>query len=135
MVDGLELQATMEKVEPLRAIHIHGRAQHLLCEGLLWPVVHGAHGKVGQCNLHMKRHGHHVADHDVHETIPVGGNRPIDDQVAKPVPEEYLTNALEPPSPPGWPLSWSLSSNKKDPGLHVQVETAKAENWIVQIWL
>lgn len=133
MVDGLKLQTTMEEVEPLRTVYIHGGAQHLLCEGLLWPMVHRAHGKVGKRNLYMKRHGHYVADHDVHKTIPVGRNRLVDDQVAKPVPEKYLSNAFKPPRPSSWPLSWSLPSNKEDPGLHVEVEAAKAENWVVQI--
>ena len=32
MMDGLELQASMEEVEPGRAVNVHGRAKHFLGE-------------------------------------------------------------------------------------------------------
>ena len=135
MVDGLKLQASMEEVQPLRTINIHSGAQHLLRERLVWPMIHRAHGEVRQSDLHMKWHGHHVADHDIHEAIPVGRNGLVEDKVSEPVPEKDLPNALEPSSPPGWPLCWSLPGNEEDPRLHVKVEASKTENWIVQVCL
>lgn len=34
VVNGLELETAVDKVEPLRTIDVHGRAQHALREGL-----------------------------------------------------------------------------------------------------
>ena len=51
MVDGLELQAAVEKVQPGGAVDIHGGAQHFLREGLVDPEVGGAHCEVGERDL------------------------------------------------------------------------------------
>lgn len=46
VVDDLELQPSVEEIEPRRAVDVHGRAQHLLRERLLRAQVGRAHGEV-----------------------------------------------------------------------------------------
>lgn len=41
VVNSLELEAAVEKVKPLRAVDVHGRAQHALREGLVRTQVRG----------------------------------------------------------------------------------------------
>ena len=64
MVDSLELQATVEKVQPLRTFDIHCCSEHLLRERLVWAELCSAHGEVGQSDLSVKRHRDHVASHE-----------------------------------------------------------------------
>ena len=43
MMNCLKLQAAVEEVEPLGAVDIHGCAQHLLREGLVWSEFRRTH--------------------------------------------------------------------------------------------
>jgi hypothetical protein len=65
VVNSLELQSTMEEVEPCRAVDIHGGAQHLLRKRFMHTQVGSRHGKMGQRDLHMQRSSDHVRDQDV----------------------------------------------------------------------
>lgn len=60
MVNSLELQSTVEKVKPSRAVNVHCGAEHLLREGLVDAKVGGGHGEVGECDLYMQRGGDHM---------------------------------------------------------------------------
>ena len=64
VVDGLELQATMEEVQPGRAVDVHGCAKHFLREGLVDAHVGRRHGEVRECDLYVQRRCHHVGHHD-----------------------------------------------------------------------
>ena len=88
MVDGLELEAAVEEVEPLRAVNVHCRAQHLLGKRLINPEIRRTHGEVRERDLAVDRCRNHVADHDENEAVPVRVDRPVYNAVAKPRPEE-----------------------------------------------
>ncbi|KAH6616903.1 hypothetical protein C7974DRAFT_402636 [Boeremia exigua] len=60
MVDGLELQAPIELVEPLWALDVDGRAELVLREGLRGSEVRRWHAPVRERELHVQEHGDHV---------------------------------------------------------------------------
>lgn len=47
MVNGLELQATVEEIQPCWAVDVHSGTEHLLREGLANTQVGGRHSEVG----------------------------------------------------------------------------------------
>lgn len=89
-MDGLELQAAVEEVEPVGTIDIHGGAEHFLGEGLVDAEIGGAHCEVAEGDLQVQGCGDHVADHDEGEAAAYGWDGLVDDAVAKPRPEEDL---------------------------------------------
>src|SRR5690606_2435348 len=108
----LELQASMEKVQPFRTIDIHASSQHFLGERLLWSQIRGRHGKMRKCDLDMKRHGDSMADHDKPKSVPSTFDRFVDHGVSKPVPEHTHSEKLEITMPCGSTLLWSQPTNK-----------------------
>lgn len=64
VVNGLELQTTMDKVQPSRAINIEGCSQLSLGERLIFSQGGGGHTPVGKSNLDMQRHSNDVRDED-----------------------------------------------------------------------
>ncbi len=60
MMHGLELQATVNEVEPGRAGDIHGGAELLLREGFGIAEVGSRHCEVGEGDLDVQRHGDDV---------------------------------------------------------------------------
>ncbi len=73
--------------------------------------------------------------HKESEAIPATLNTPTHDEVAEPVPEEYLTSQFKPERPPGWPFARCLAEKKVFPGQTIEVEAGKSEDWIVQVIL
>jgi len=53
VVHGLELQAAVDEIEPLRAGDVHGRTELALREGLAGAEVSGAGAPVGEGDLHV----------------------------------------------------------------------------------
>ena len=53
MMDSLELKASMEEVQPFRALDIHCRPQHSLRERLVNTEICCAHSKVTQGDLNV----------------------------------------------------------------------------------
>lgn len=104
MVDRLELQPAVQKIQPLRTLNVHGGPQHLLRERLVDAQVGGAHGEMAQGDLDVEGAGDHVADHDEEEPVAGVRNRFVDDPVAVPGPEEDVAGELEPPVPPRRPF-------------------------------
>ena len=72
MVYGLELETTMEEIEPLRAIDIHGGTEHSLGKRFLRTEISRTHGKVRERYLHMEDSRDRMADHDEDNAI-LGG--------------------------------------------------------------
>jgi len=94
MMDRLELQTSMDPIQPRGAIDIHGRAQLLHGPRLVAARCDGRHGEVREGELHMQRHGDHVRDHKEEEALCPGRDRAPHDQVAEPEPEEDLAGKL-----------------------------------------
>ena len=135
MVDGLELQAAVEEVQPGGAVDVHGSAQHFLREGLVDAEVGGAHGEVRERNLHMQYGGDHVADEDEGNARAGGGKAPVEDAVAEPCPEEGLAGDFEPAVPPCGTLFGALPEEQIRPAEAVEVEAAEGEDRVVEIVL
>lgn len=135
VVDDLELQSAMDKVQPLGAVDVHGSAQHLLGERLAWAEVGGAHGEVRKYDLEVQGGRHHVADHDENEAGPVVGNHAIDHAVAIPGPEEDLAGKLQPTHPSGWALPRSAVGEEVVPREKVEVEASNGQDGVVSVGL
>lgn len=135
VVDGLELEAAVEEVQPGGTVDVHRGAEHSLREGLVDAQVRGRHGEVGEGDLHVQRSSDHVGDQDEEDPVPPVRDGAVEHGVAKPCPEEDLPHKLEPAVPPGWPLLGSLAQEKVLPAESVKVEAAEEENWVVQIVL
>ena len=67
MMNSLELEPTMNKVQPSRAIHIHRRSQLSLRKGLARTEVSRRHAPVGECDLDVERHGDNMRYEDKHD--------------------------------------------------------------------
>lgn len=127
VVNGLELQTAVEEVKPLGAVDVHGGAQHLLGKRLGGTQVGGTHGEVGQRELRVQRHGHHVADQDECEPVQVVRNRTVHDAVGIPVPEEGESAQLYVRVPPCRTLPGSLAEQDELEREAVKVEAPKHE--------
>ncbi len=73
-----------------------------------------------------------VGYHDEHKPIPGGRYAAVEDEVAKPVPEDHLARDFEVAVPPSWTFGGGLPEEKVLPGANVKVETPKEENGVVQ---
>lgn len=135
MVDSLELQTPVEEVQPRGAIDVHGRAQHLLGEGLGNTQVGGAHREVGEGDLDVERGGDGVGDHDEGEAVPGAGDGLVDNEVAEPGPEEELADDFEVAEPPGLALSGALAEEEVGPAEAVEVEAADGHDGVVGVVL
>ena len=125
VMDGLELKTAMEEIQPCRAVHIHCGTQHLLGKRLLDTQIGSGHGKVGEGNLHMQWGCHHVGDENEKHPISCIRNRPVDNAVAKPYPEENLASDLKPAMPPGRAPFGSLVAKEVLEAQHIQVESTE----------
>lgn len=131
MVDRLELQAAVEEVEPLGAVHVHCSPQHALGKGLGDAQVGSAHCKVTERDLDVEWRCDHVADHDKGKAAGCCRDALVDETVAEPSPEEDLTCNLEPSVPPCWSLARTEAKDEVFPAESVQVEAAHSEDRVV----
>lgn len=101
MVDGLELQATVEPVEPRRALNIHGSAHLALRERFGGAKIGGGHSPVGEGDLDVENHSDEVRDQDkANANWPCGECHP-DKEVAEEIPVAAHENKLDVTCPPG----------------------------------
>ena len=135
VVDNLELQAAVEEVQPLGTVDVHGGAEHLLGKGLVRAQVRGAHGEVGEADLGMERHGDRVADQKEKDSIRIGGQRLVDDEIAKPGPEEHLAEDFEVVMPPGRASLRRLATQQVHPRQAIEVEAGEGQNYVVGLGL
>lgn len=135
MVHGLELQTAVEEIEPLRAVDVHGRAQHALGEGLGDAEVCGRHGEVGEGDLDVHGHGYHVAEQNEGDAGAGCGDGLVDCEVAEPGPEEELAGDFEVAVPPCWAFARALAEEDVLPAEDVEVEAAEAEDGVVEVML
>ena len=132
---NLQMQTSVEPIHPLGAIDIHGGPQHSLGETLRFAQIGSGHGKVRQRDLHVQRHGNHVADHHEAEPVPVGGKAVVQQAVAKPVPEKHQSANLEVAVPCCGALARPKSENQVLEGEEIEVEAAKQKHGVVEVVL
>ncbi|KFY77510.1 hypothetical protein V499_03140 [Pseudogymnoascus sp. VKM F-103] len=135
VVHGLELEATVDEVQPRGAVDIHGGAQLLLGEGLGGAEVGGRHAPVGERDLHVKRHGDNVRHEDEGDADGPGGEREPEQAVAEEVPvaghEEHLGGA----GPGCRALVGGARGDQVQPGEEVEVEARDAHDGVVGVLL
>lgn len=85
-MDGLELQAAMDEIQPLGAVDVHGGAQLALGEGLRFAEVGGRGGPVGEGDLRVQGHGDDVGNEDEPYAEGPGGDGAPEEEVAEEVP-------------------------------------------------
>lgn len=68
VVYGLELQATMDKIEPRRALDVHCGSKLMLGEAFRFAEVTGRHRPMRQRDLHMQGHRDDMGDQHEHDT-------------------------------------------------------------------
>ena len=88
MVDGLKLKTTVEEVEPLGTVNVHGCTEQSLGEALVDAEVSGTHGEMTEGDLYVERSCHHVAHEEVHYSCPDPRHTTVHDAVTEPSPKE-----------------------------------------------
>lgn len=137
MVNGLELQTAVDKVQPSRAVYIQGSAQLTLRKRFLLAQVGCRHAPVRQGDLHMQRHGDDVGDQDESDADGPCRQRAPEEEIAvqKPVAgyEAYLGRA----NPPRLAASKGGRSPRHDmdPREKVKVESSDAHDGIIKVLL
>lgn len=135
VVDGLELQAAVEEVEPLGAGDIHGGAQLALGEGLGGAEVGGGHAPVGEGDLDVEEHGDAVRDENEADAgRPVGEGAP-EQAVAKDGPEARHEGHLEVAGPPGGAELRGARREQVRPREEVEVEAGDAHDGVISVLL
>lgn len=132
---GLELQPTVEEVQPGGTLDVHGGSEHFLGKGLVDAEVGGRHGEVGESDLDVKGRGDHVGDEDERDAAGEGRDGAVEDAVAEPGPEEGLAGELEVAVPPCGALLGGLAEEEVFPGEAVEIEAAEGEEGVVEVFL
>lgn len=101
MVDGLELEATVDEVQPGRAVNIHGGSELALGEGFVLAEVGCGHSPVGKGDLYVERHGDDMGDQDEHDTGRPVGQRAPEEKVAEDEPVTCHEGDFGWANPPG----------------------------------
>lgn len=101
MVNGLELEATVDEVQPGRAVDVHGGSELALGEGFVLAEVGCGHSPVGEGDLDVKRHGNDMRDQDEHDTGRPVWQRAPEEKVAKDEPVAGHKGDLGWANPPG----------------------------------
>lgn len=109
MMDRLELQATVDEVQPLRTVHVHGRSEHLLGKRLVDAQVRRAHGKMTERDLYVQWCGNHVAHEEERPATSGCWYGFVHDEIAKPVPEEDMSRDFQPAVPAGRAFARALT--------------------------
>ena len=101
MVDGLELKASVQEIQPGGAVDIHGSAQLTLGEALGRTQISGGHAPVAQSDLNVQEHSDTMRDEDECNSNGPSGKCAPEESVAEYSPvaghEENL-NWASPPS-------------------------------------
>jgi len=135
VVHGLELQAAVDEVEPLRAGDVHGCAELALRERLAGAEVGGAGAPVGKGDLHVERHGDQVAGEDEDGAGGPGGDVAPEEDVE--VEEEVGADADDfgGARPPHLALGAGAGREEEAPGEDVEVEACEGHDGVVGVLL
>ena len=123
MMNRLILQAAMEEVQPCWTGNVHGRAQHLRRKRFVGSLVLRRHAEVRERDLHVQRHGHHIADENVGQALRVRRNGA--DQEDETTPEHADAENLDPT------VRASGKFVEIDVRLDLQVEASEAHDDVV----
>lgn len=137
MVHGLELQTTVDEVEPSRAVHVHGSTQLTLRKRLFLAQVRCRHAPVRQGDLNVQRHRNDVRyQYECNAERPCRQRAPEED-IAKQEPVAGHEADFSRTNPPrlaapegGRPLGENMN-----PRQEVKVETSDAHDRIINVLL
>ena len=136
VVDSLELQTAMDKVQPRRTIDVHGSTQLALRERFVFAKVRGRHAPVRQGDLDMQRHGDDVRDENKQHAGGPVRQRAQQQAIAKEEPVASHEDNFRRTNPPGLAAAESRGSEEDvDPREEVQVEAGDAHDGVVGVLL
>lgn len=135
VVHGLELQAAVDEVEPLRAGDVHGRAELALREGLAGPEVGGAVAPVREGDLYVQGHSDQVAGEEEDGARGPGGDVAPEQDVE--IEEEVDADADDfgGARPPHGALVAGARGDQEAPGEDVEVEAGDGHDGVVGVFL
>ena len=135
VVDGLELQAAVDPVQPRGAVDVHGRAHLALGEGFGGAQVGGRHAPVGQGDLHVQDHGDQMRDEDEADADGPAGQRAPDEQVAEDEPVARHEHELDRARPPRCAQLGRARGAQVAPGEDIEVEAGEGHDGVVGVFL
>lgn len=137
MVNSLELQTAVNKVQPGGTVDIHGGAQLALGERLGLAQVRVGHAPVRQGDLDVQRHGDDVGDEDKDDTVGPGRDRPPHQTVAEQEPVAGHAEDLGRLDPPSSALAEGKGLGRDDvePRQQVKVEASYTHDRVVSVLL
>jgi hypothetical protein len=135
VVAGLELKASVEKVQPSRAFDIHGGAELALGEALGWAKVGGRHTPVAEGDLDVQKHGDAVGNEDKSNSDGPGGESAPQKSVAKDGPVASHEGNLNRAGPPSRAKVGGTGGHEVEPGEEVEVEASNGHDGVVRVLL
>jgi hypothetical protein len=135
MVDSLELEASVQEIQPSGAIDIHGGAQLTLREALGRAQIGGGHAPMAQGDLNVQKHGDAVRDEDECNSNGPCGECAPEKSVAKYSPVASHEENLDGTSPPSRAEVGSARRHQMEPGQKVQIETGDGHDGVVGVLL
>ena len=135
VVHGLELQAAMDEIEPLRTGDIHGSAELTLRKGLAGAEVGGACAPVREGDLHVQGHGDQVTGED--EDGAGGPGRDVTPEEHVEVEEEVGADAedFSGARPPHLALGAGARGEEEAPREDIEVKACEGHHWVVGVLL
>ena len=100
MVDGLELKASVQEIQPGGAVNVHGSAELALREAFGRAQIRGGHAPMAQGDLNVQKHGDAVRNEDKCNSDGPGGKSAPEKTVAKDSPVASHEENLDRASPP-----------------------------------
>lgn len=135
VVDGLELQASVQEVQPRRTIDIHGGSKLALGEGLCGAEIRRRGSPVGESDLHVQEQSDGVRDEDERNTSGPVRESLEKQMVPENVPVAGHHDEFDVASPPCGSKGGGARREKMQPGEEVEVEAGDAHDGIVGVFL
>ena len=133
MMGGLELQPTVDKIKPRRAVDVHGGAHLALGKRLGLSQVGRRHAPVRQVDLDMQGHDDNVRDENKADAHPPRRQAAPDEAVAEQEPVAAHKGHLGRPHPPrlGAAQAGRLGGEDMQPREEIEVEPGNGHDGVV----
>lgn len=134
-MDGLELQAAVDEVQPGGTSDVHGGAELFLGKGFAGAEVGGRHGEVGEGDLDVEGHGDDVGDEDEGDAEGPGRDGAEEKEVAEENPVGEHEDDFGGAGPGGGTEVGAAGGEQVRPGEDVEVEAGDAHDGVVGVVL
>ena len=134
-MDGLELQAAVDEIQPGRTVDIHGGAELALGEGFRLAEVGGGHGPVGEGDLDVEGERGEMAHEDKRHPEGGGGDGAVEEAVAEEIPVAAHEGDFRGAGPGGGAEVGAAGGEQVQPGEDVEVEAGEGHDGVVGVFL